>query len=200
VNVAWQRTVAALVDPITVEDAKSHVREVVNDEDGDIARRIRSATEQAENYLHRGLLTQSWTYAQDYFTDELWLPRAAPLQSVTSVKYYDTSGVQQTLSASTYQVDTFSEPGRILLAPNQVWPSVQAGRALAVEVLYVVGWTSSDNIPADILEAIYLRVGTRHAFREDVIAGSGITVASLPDGVEALLAQHRIWWREPVCV
>jgi uncharacterized phiE125 gp8 family phage protein len=130
----------------------------------------------------------------------MWLPRAAPLQSVTSVKYYDTSGVQQTLSASTYQVDTFSEPGRILLAPNQVWPSVQAGRALAVEVLYVVGWTSADNIPADILEAIYLRVGTRHAFREDVIAGSGITVASLPDGVEALLAQHRVWWREPVCV
>jgi uncharacterized phiE125 gp8 family phage protein len=200
VNVAWQRTVAALIDPITVEDAKSHLREVVNDEDGDIARRIRSATEQAENYLHRGLLTQSWTYAQDEFTDEMWLPRAAPLQSVTSVKYYDTSGVQQTLSASTYHVDTFSEPGRILLAPNQVWPSVQAGRALAVEVLYVVGWTSADNIPADILEAIYLRVGTRHAFREDVIAGSGITVASLPDGVEALLAQHRVWWREPVCV
>jgi hypothetical protein len=51
---------------------------------------------------------------------------AAPLQSVTTVKYYDASGVLQTLASTVYQVDTVSQPGRIVLAPTQIWPTVQA--------------------------------------------------------------------------
>jgi hypothetical protein len=77
----------------------------------------------------------------------MWLPMAAPLQSAT-VTYYDASGVLQTLSTSVYGIDdTVSEPGCIYLKPNQVWPSVQAGRPLAVEIDYVVGWTSRRSVP-----------------------------------------------------
>ncbi len=51
----------------------------------------------------------------------LRLPKP-PLQSVTSIKYIDSAGVQQTLSSALYQVDIASEPGRVLPVYGQYWP------------------------------------------------------------------------------
>lgn len=197
IRTAWQLVTAAATPLISVEEAKSHLEVTVNDWDADIARRIRSAIQQTERELGRGLVTQTWKYVQDIFTDVLWLPMAAPLQSVTSVKYYDTAGALQTLSTSVYLQDLLSEPGRVVLAPNQAWPATQANRLLAVEVTYVVGWTTVDTVPADILDAVYLRLGTRQQFRESVLAGNGSIAVHLPDGAKAMLAPHQVFWREP---
>ena len=199
-RVAWQLTEAPTVFPLTLEAAKRQCRIDVDltSEDEDTERRLRSATRQAEEYLGRGLTTQTWAYAQDWFTDEILLPRAAPLQTLPTppvVTYYDTSGVLQTLATSVYIVDARSEPGRLHLAPGQSWPAVHASRPLAVIVTYLVGWADVDEIPLDIVDAIALLVGDRDAHREQSIVGTN--VAELPTGVSALLAPHRLYWQEP---
>jgi uncharacterized phiE125 gp8 family phage protein len=187
-------TATTLGEPMTVEEAKLARRIQHDDEDANVERWIRSARAQVESHLGRGLLTQTWKLALDAFADEMVLPMAAPLQSVTHVKYYNTSGTLTTLSSSVYQVDTLSEPGRVLLAPDQTWPDLQSGRLLAVEITYVVGWTSVDQIPAPIVDAMHLLIGDRDAHREDTLVGSA---TRLPRGVDALLGPHRVWWREP---
>lgn len=193
---AWSLVTAAATPLVDLAAAKLQLSldDGLTAEDSAIERRVSAATADAEGYLHRGLLTQTWKYAQDIWSDEIALPMAAPLQSVTHVKYYDADGALQTLDASEYLVDTLSEPGRVLRAPTGVWPALQANRRLAVEITYVVGWESADDVPADIVEGVLLLLGTRQEHRESVVVG---TIASvLPHGAESLLAKHRVWWRE----
>jgi uncharacterized phiE125 gp8 family phage protein len=192
---AFRRTVDPTLMVISDAEAVEHLNLPTFDDAALVGRAIRGATQQAENYLGRGLLTQTWKYAQDGWTNEIRLPMAAPLQSVTSVKYYNESGTLTTVSASVYIVDTLSEPGRMYLAPNQVWPTVQSQRPMAVEVTYVVGWTSADLIPGDILDGIYLLVGDTYEHREHAVIGT--ITGELPNGVISKFAD-RVWWT-PSC-
>lgn len=192
---AWQRTVLPTIEPIELADALDHLRISDTANVPAAERAIRGARGWAEEYLQRGLLTQTWKYAQDDWTDEIQLPMAAPLQSVTSVKYYDAAGVLTTLSASVYQVDALSEPARIYRAPQQVWPVLQANRPMAVEIIYVVGWSALTAIPANIVDGLYLLLGDRYEHREQTVAGT--ITATLPMNAEWSLAPSRVWWSAP---
>lgn len=195
-NPAWRRTTDAVLEPVTTAEAKLHcgIASAVTAYDTLIARNIKAGRMQIEEYLGAGLLTQTYTYQQDRFTGIIRLPMAAPLQSVTSVKYYDAAGDLQTLATTVYGVDTLSEPGLIFLKPDQVWPLTQA-RPGAVQVVYVVGVATVAELRASIVAANLLLVGHRYENREEVVVG---TIASkLPNGVEALLAPLRTWWYAP---
>jgi uncharacterized phiE125 gp8 family phage protein len=200
VRTAKQLITPPASEPISLADVKLDRRITVDDDDVGTERRIRAARSRVEQFLGRGLLTQTWTYYQDVFTTAFELPMAAPLQSVTTVKYYDTTGTQQTLASTVYHVDTLSEPGRVVLAPLQSWPSVQSGRPLAVEVTYVVGWTSAEDMPPDIVDAIYLLVGDRDEIRENTVMGVGYAVQKIPDGAEQILRGYRRTWTDPCYV
>lgn len=193
---ARQQTVAPTLEPIEIADALDHLR--ISDAANYPAaeRAIRQARSWAERYLQRGLLTQTWKYAQDVWSDEIQLPMAAPLQSVTQVQYYDASGVLSTLSSSVYIVDTLSEPGRLHRAPGQSWPTLQTGRALAVEVTYVVGWSGIDKIPGDILRGLYLLIGDYYELREQTVVGA--TASSILQNAVACLEPARVTWTAPV--
>jgi uncharacterized phiE125 gp8 family phage protein len=194
-NAAWTLLTAPQTEPISVDDAKLHLKVETTTEDVQLVMTIRAARAAVEEYLGRALITQTWVYTQDRWSDDIRLPRAAPLVSVTSVKYRDEAGTQQTLTSSVYLVDTASEPGRVLLAPTQSWPALQSGRPGAVEITYVAGWTTASLVPDPIRWAILLKIGGFHAFRED---RAGLNEVAHPSGaVEALLAPYRVYWRPP---
>ena len=147
----WILVTEPLVEPITLVEAKQHARISHTTEDALLDAYIRTARATAEDYMARGILTQTWKLTLETWADRIWLPMAAPLQSVTSVKYYDPAGVQQTLATTVYAVDTVSRPGRIVRGVNQAWPALQPDRLMgAVEITYVVGWTTLALIPERI--------------------------------------------------
>lgn len=193
---AWSRTVAPVLEPLTLAEAKLQLRIDTTADDTAISRRISAARAQAEAYLMWGLLTQTWKYAQSDWADAIALPMAGQLQSVTSVKYYDTAGVQQTLATTYYEVDVLSEPGMVVRKPQQVWPSIQADKHLPIEIVYVVGYTTAAALPEDIVDAICLLLGDSHEQRQEIVLGQSVAKTH---GVEAKLAPHRRWWRAPVC-
>jgi uncharacterized phiE125 gp8 family phage protein len=195
------RSVAPTDEPVALAALKLHLRVDVDDDNAQILRMLAGVRGYIETYLNRALLTQTWVYTLDAFADEMALPMAAPLQSVTSVKYYDTSGVQQTLSTAYYHIDAASLPARLVLAPTKVWPSLQAQRTRPVEITYVVGWESEDDIPGEIIDAIYLLVGDRYQHRENVVTGYGSIAIELPGmaSAKALLTNHRVPDIKPVC-
>lgn len=185
---AWSLTTAPAIEPFTVQEAKDQIRSVQSLEDGVIDGYIRAARQAAEDYLGRGLLTQSWTLALSDFVGVIPLPMAAPLASVTSVKYYDVNGVQQTLSSATYTVDTRSRPGRIALAANQSWPAIQSLRKVnRIEIEYVVGWTAPDLIPEAIRQGMRLLIGYLDADRN-----------ALDPGGEQALRVAKLFWTDRV--
>jgi uncharacterized phiE125 gp8 family phage protein len=144
-----------VLSAVDIAEAKGHLRITDNQNDGQIASYIAAATEEAEQYMGRGILTQTWKVVFDWFANEMPLPMAAPLQSITSVKYYDTDGTQQTLSTSYYDTNTVRRPGAVVLKAGQSWPSVQSERRNGrVEIIYVCGWTSADAVPERIKQGI----------------------------------------------
>jgi uncharacterized phiE125 gp8 family phage protein len=170
---AWVLTTAPTLEPFTIAEAKAQIRSVQNQEDGLIGSYIEAARAAAEEYLGRALLTQSWTLSLSDFVSVIPLPMAAPLQSVTSVKYYDTNGAQQTLASSAYTVDTRYRPGRVALAATQSWPAVQSARLVdRIQIEYVAGWTSRDLIPESIRQGMRIYIGYLDADRDGMQTGA----------------------------
>lgn len=151
IRCAWSLVTGPTSEPVTLAEAKAQCRITDSYSDGPVAGFIVTAREAAEQHMGRGLLTQTWKLVLDQFANVIELPMAAPLQSVTSVQYYDTDGTLQTLATTYYGVDTIARPGRVVLKAEQSWPSVQSDRRDgAVIVTYVVGWTSALLVPERI--------------------------------------------------
>lgn len=179
---------------LATADAKLHLRVDWTTEDTLIAGYVTAARKQVEHATGYLIGSQTWEYHQERWSDELWLP-GAPLTSVTSVKYYDTNGTQQTLATTVYRVDTASEPGRIELIDGQSWPSLQAARGLPITIQYVAGHTSS-TLPKSLYSAMLLLVGHYYANREAVNVGN--IVQEFPLAVKSLVGSHQAPWRPPV--
>lgn len=149
---------AATLKPVTLLQAKKHCEVPLDDttHEDQLEMLIDVATDQFENDCDICLLTQSHkVYLQDW-PERIYLPKR-PIQSVTSVRYYDSSNSQQTLSTSIYSLNP---PERsLVLKINQDWPSVATDRWDAIEVEYVCGFASADSVPAAARHAVLMLVG-----------------------------------------
>lgn len=185
-----QLTTASTITPFHLSEAKEHLRVFTSDDDFYIQSLIDAVVSAAENITRRSLYSTTWKYILDDFPRfELYIPRP-PLQSVTHVKYYDANGTLQTIDAADYQVDTISEPGRIVPAPALTWPGVEAGRINAVEIQFVAGWAKRFDLPAGLRQAMLYHLSHLYDVREPVLIG---TIQSIvPYTLEALYAPYRI--------
>lgn len=201
---------APSVEPISLEQAKAHLRVDTTDQDDLIESLISAARERIEDETGRALITQTLEIALDYFVEPpdlryvtypyltpakaILLPRP-PLQSLKRITYIDGDGNEVLLHdevgsptvISDLVVDTYSEPGRLVPASGGNWPSVQ-DRANAVVIRYTAGYASADDVPKPIVQAILLLLGHLH---ENPSAVSEQKY-ELPMGVEWLIAKHRV--------
>lgn len=143
-------TTAPTSEPVSLAEAKAAAR--IDDElvhDRELLRLIQAAREAAESYTQRSIMPQTLTLYLDAFDAVIRLPRA-PVTSVTSVKYLDDAGVQQTLAASKYRVDLVSYQPRITPGFDEPWP-ITRPVTNAIEIEYVTGYAS---VPVGIKDAI----------------------------------------------
>ena len=75
-DLQWIRTVDPAVPPVTLRDVKDHARITQINGDATIQRYIDAATDAAEQYLNRGLITQTWVLTLRWFADVIYLPMA----------------------------------------------------------------------------------------------------------------------------
>src|SRR5205085_7972655 len=124
-------------EPVSLDEAKEHLRVTSTDQDNLIRHLISAARIYCENKLGQPIVTQTWDLKLDGFPcDAIRVPRP-PLQSVTSITYLDSGGSLQTLNPSTYLVlDSTTPPasgpahtppliGRIESAYGLTWPSTR---------------------------------------------------------------------------
>jgi uncharacterized phiE125 gp8 family phage protein len=179
---------APTLEPITLAEAKAHLRVVSADEDALISSLVLAARERAEIYTERALLQQTWEVSLDVFpTGDIRLP-LLPLLSVVSVKYYDTDGVEQTLDVSEYYEDAKSKPARIVPVSN--WPATK-DRPNAVTITIEAGYgETADKVPQVIKQALLLMVGDMYENREETVVGT--IVSTLPLTADRLLRPFRL--------
>lgn len=175
------------VEPITLAEAKAHLRITHTDEDALITSLISVARADAENELQRSLITQTREIARDAFPAAIELT-FGPVIAVTSVKFDDPAGIEQTLDPATYRLDTYRLSGWIVPDPDYSWPETRQ-HVNAVRVRYTAGYgPAATDVPAPIRQWILLRIGTLFEHRESVAAG--VTVATVPY-VDRLLDPYR---------
>lgn len=175
-------------EPITLAEAKLHLRVDSTDDDTLITGLIVAARQGAEQITGRALMAQTWELALDEFKDVIRLQKA-PLTSITSIKYVDTIGTLQTLGTDAYLLDDHSEPARIMPAYGTSWPSARR-QPNAVLIRFVAGYANAAVVPQELKQWMLLRIGMLYEQRESVAAG--VTLTEVPY-VDRLLDAYRIW-------
>ncbi len=125
-------------EPVTAAEVKTAARIDGAEFDSQISMLITAFRLQAEHQQGRRFITQTVELVLDEFPSDgdvdLMLPN---VKSITSVKYFDNDGVQQTLDPAAYALDSDSAPGWLLVVDS--WPSTKDA-ANAVRIRYVVGY------------------------------------------------------------
>lgn len=139
-------------EPVTAADIKAAARIDGTIFDAQLnSLLIPAMREEAEHRTGRRLITQTVELVLDAFPPgqhiDLQLPDA---QTITSIKYLDPAGAEQTLAGTVYQLDPDSVPSHALLKPSQSWPATQ-DVPNAVRVRYTVGYgPAATDVPSNI--------------------------------------------------
>jgi len=187
---------APAVEPVSVSEAKAHLRVDISDDDAYIGALITAARKYCEEYLDRALVSQQLTVRMDTFPYEFELPRPPMATSgtltATTVTYALDPGssgtatpTTTTLSASSYRVDRDSTPGRIRTVYGGSWPS-HLSDPNSVTVTWWAGYGSAgSDVPQSIRHAMLMIVGHMYEQRLAVLTGS--ISKEIEYGVKALL-------------
>lgn len=173
--------------PISVADFKSRLRVDHTDEDALIQSMLEGAVDMIDgpNGIGCAMMSQTWQKSMDVFPGTILLPGAS-VKTVSSIKYIDTAGVQQTLASSGYRVDILSEPCRITPAYHASWPGIRSVTG-AVIVEYTLGEATADNVSRALIAATTLIAASHYENRE---AAGGRPQNEVPFGVQAILNRN----------
>lgn len=144
-------------EPVTLKQAKKQLElaEADDSHDEQLQFLIETSRDNVERDTGMAMLTQTVEHVQAGFTVAIQLQRR-PVQSITSIQYYDDGNLLQTLSTNIYQLNPSKE--RIELKYLQDWPTT-ADRWDAVKVTYVAGYTSPASVPASLRQMMLLKIG-----------------------------------------
>ena len=181
-------------EPVTLAEAKAHLRVVTTDEDSYIQGLIALARTAAEEATGRAFLTQSWRLRLDAWPNAQRVPAVAlprpPLRDISAVRIYDSAGAAEVWDAANYDVDTIASPGRLLRKPGAVWP-VPGRFGAGIEIDFEAGYgATSADVPAPLRHAILLHIAHLYENREPVFAGG--SVVPIPMASAALLAPYQM--------
>lgn len=182
--------------PVSLEEAKAHLRVDTTDEDLLITALIQSVTEHLDGWsgtLGRCLVEQTWTAKFSAFpcAGLIRLPLApfAPSPAIV-VTYIDDAGASQTLSSSKYQAFEDDLGPMLGLVAGETWPTTkETPDAVTVEAKF--GYGDPKDVPASIKAAVLLMVGDLYINREAKISNKLITNQT----AAMLLAPYRRTWR-----
>jgi uncharacterized phiE125 gp8 family phage protein len=161
-------------EPVTVAELKTHARIDLSDDDTLLGLYITSAREWVEQHLERSLIDQTFVLYLDAVPVGQYLELPFPkLDSITHIKYYDSTDTLQTWASSNYRADTVSPVGRVTLKNGISWPSLITDRTDALQITYVAGYGSAaSSVPESLKTAIKLLATHWYENREATAMGN----------------------------
>jgi uncharacterized phiE125 gp8 family phage protein len=206
------KLVTAPTEPaVSLEELKAHLRIEGDAEDGDLALKLAGATEYVAGDLRRCLVTTTYDLRLDRWPDRAYIDiPLGNLQSVTSIKYTDSAGVEHTVDPASYKLahtytpaDPLAVPpvvgdgaldagiGRLYLAYGASWPSATLDTGEPIVIRFTCGWDEASHVPSLIKQRILMLAKSHYTVRDAfVIADNSRTVADIALCGERLTSQY----------
>lgn len=176
-------------EPVTVAEAKAHLRIDGSAEDVLIASLILTSRLHVEAAMGLALITQEWRLTLDRWPEggEVRFP-LRPIQSITSVSVARDDGAPVVVSDADYTLDGQALRPR-LIPRDASWPQPET-RANGIEIQFTAGiGDEAEDIPQPIRHAILLLVAHWYEHRDPLEIGSA--AAAIPAAVSDLLKPYR---------
>lgn len=177
------------IEPVTLAEAKAHLRLTGSDDDDYVAAMITAARLQVESATRRLLIDQTWRFYRDDWPPggRLDLP-IAPVTAVTAVTVYDDAGEPTVLAPGSWLLDAAAVPARLVFTA----PRPEPGRPInGIEIDVVAGYGASGlAVPQPLRLAIMTLVARWYEDREGL--AYGIVPSRVAGAFEALVAPFRV--------
>ena len=176
------------VEPVTLAEAKQHLRVDTTTDDAYIHSLVHSAREWCEAYCDETFIHTQYRMTLDSFPVEIELPRPpmATAGTTTAVVVTYTLENQSTavLATNQYRVDRDAVPGAIRTLYNGSWPS----HLLDYNAVTVTWWAghaaTATGVPQRFRSAVLWLVGYWYERR---MAAEAVNLSEIPFGVKSLL-------------
>ena len=185
------RTIAPSETPVTLTEAKAHLRVDHSDEDTYISSLIDAAAAMIDGSgsLGRAMVTQTWAQWVAPAPGVVRVPMG-PFIALTDVSYYDTDSVLQAATLSDFEVRLDGDFVTVQPKTGKAWPTTDP-RKDAIRITFTAGFGAASDVPSGLKHAILLLVGLWYEHRE---AASDLTLKDIPKGVDALIGMERVGW------
>jgi uncharacterized phiE125 gp8 family phage protein len=176
-------------EPISLEQAKQHLRVVGPDDDAYISALIVAARQMAEGRTNRTILRRVLEATFDSWRGEMVLLRP-PFVAIDSISYIDSAGEEQLLDPAAYFVGTGTGLAVVEFADHSTLPALQRRRS-PINVRYVAGYAEGE-VPQPLIQWMLLVIGTLYENRETVSAG--VAMYEMPDNfMHWLIQPYRVY-------
>ena len=176
------------LEPVTLAEARAHLRVTTTAEDALIERLVATARAEVERLTRRALINQGWRlYLDSWPPGRVVRFPVAPVASVDSLTVYDKDGLPVVLPPDTYTPRLNSEPpgfavatGAGGLAPN------------GIEIDFTAGYgAAADDVPEPLRQAVLLLAGFWFERRDGLAEAGSPQGLGLPGSLAALISGYR---------
>lgn len=147
-EIKYKVKTAATLYPVTLTQLKSNLHMLSTDTSQDVYLQelLYSAIDWAQARIGRQICRATYTaYLSDWPADGDLVIHFGPVESITSVKYYASgASTTTTLSSSLYQLDNVERSAVLRFIEM---PSLNTDRLNPVEIEFLNGWTTADDVP-----------------------------------------------------
>ncbi len=160
-------TAPPVVEPVSLAEAKAHLRVTHVDDDGTISTLIVSARRRVEVKTGLRLITQGWSQFMDFWPCGGVVDLDVnPVSAVSDIIVYGDLDAPSTVDPAHYFLDAASNPPRVVFRQGRN-PSPPGRRGKGIEVRLTAGFGLAAAVPADLKQAVLLLVADAYAHRGD---------------------------------
>lgn len=152
------RTTDATVEPVSIAEIKTILKEDSSDLDSILTALITPARQLIEKYLNRSLITQTWNFKFSCLESRNIFLFYAPVQAIVSLKTFDSSNTE-----AVYNADNYSLIDDRLVIDDLASLPVNLRHNYAYEIIYNAGYgDAASDVPEAIRQAVIYQVIAFH--------------------------------------
>jgi uncharacterized phiE125 gp8 family phage protein len=160
-------TTPPAAEPVSLVEAKSHLRVTHPDDDTYISTLIISARRRVEARTGLRLITQAWSQFMDCWpVGGIVDLQLNPVSTISDVITYGDTDTPATIDPAHYFLDATSNPPRLVFRAGR-FPANPGRRAKGIEVRLTAGFGAASQVPQELKQAILLIVADAFANRGD---------------------------------